>query len=123
MHVVEANARMIIRMFHVALLSQRRIAREHNGANQIGSDNGVANGDDDDGVHVLGIDDGGEYLALIQSVYVCIATKSVFNRPRCGDKKWLTCGGVTCTIPTSTIFKYCCRYSIGPAYCIRSWKW
>jgi hypothetical protein len=62
-------------MFHVALLSQRRIAREHNGANQNVSDNGVVNGDDDDGVHVLGIDDRGEYFALIQSVYVCVATK------------------------------------------------
>lgn len=55
MHVVNANARMIIRMFHVALLSQRRIAREQEGSNLIG-DGSV---DDDDGVHVLGIDDDG----------------------------------------------------------------
>ncbi|KAH8554276.1 mediator complex subunit MED14-domain-containing protein [Umbelopsis sp. PMI_123] len=41
MHVVKANARMIIRMFYVALLSQRRITREHNDSNLIKGGNGA----------------------------------------------------------------------------------
>ncbi|KAG2180765.1 hypothetical protein INT44_003772 [Umbelopsis vinacea] len=56
MHVVKANARMIIRMFHVALLSQRRIAREHGGSKLI-KDGSDADGEQsDDGIHVLGLD-------------------------------------------------------------------
>lgn len=65
MHVVKANARMIIRMFHVALLSQRRIAREHSN-NKLIKDGGDAdNSESDDGIHVLGLDNDGLFSAIV----------------------------------------------------------
>ncbi|KAM3579891.1 mediator complex subunit [Umbelopsis sp. WA50703] len=55
MHVVMANARTIIRMFHIALISQRRIAyehRKHDMGTKVDEDY-----DFEEGVHVLGLDD------------------------------------------------------------------
>lgn len=64
MHVVKANARMIIRMFHVALLSQRRIAREHNNSKLIKDGGDADNEESDDGIHVLGLDNDGMFSAI-----------------------------------------------------------
>jgi hypothetical protein len=58
MHVVMANARTIIRMFHIALISQRRIAyehRKHDMGTKVDEDY-----DFEEGVHVLGLDDKGK---------------------------------------------------------------
>jgi hypothetical protein len=73
MHVVKANARMIIRMFYVALLSQRRITREHNDSNLIKGGNGADVADDDDGVHVLGLDNDGIISTPYYSIHIIIS--------------------------------------------------
>lgn len=63
MHVVMANARTIIRMFHIALISQRRIAYEHR-KHELGFD-ADEDVDIEEGVHVLGLDNEGKgYLSI-----------------------------------------------------------